>query len=65
MDSSNSKFTVRKHRNFDPANQQDLTELGFFIKNKKWREGCPFKLEQPYENVPVMCMVKYAEHCLT
>ncbi len=59
-----SKFNIRERRNFDPANKKDLAELGYFIKNKKWREGCPFTLEHPYEDIPFMCMAKYTEHSL-
>lgn len=59
-----SKSVVRDRRDFDPSNKEDLAELGFFIKNKKWREGCPFHLEFPYADVPIMCMIKYAEHSL-
>ena len=60
-----SKSNVRTRRNFNPANKQDLAELGFFLKNRKWREGCPFNLEHPYEDIPFMCMAKYTEHSLT
>lgn len=62
---SKSKSAVRERRDFNPSKKEDLVELGFFVKNKKWREGCPFNLEFPYTDVPNMCMIKYAEHSLS
>lgn len=59
-----SKMVLGTRRSFDPANKQDLDELGYFIKNKKWKNGCPFHLEFPYSDVPAMCMAKYTEHSL-
>lgn len=56
---------VRERRQFDPANKKDQEELGFFIKNKKWRDGCPFFLEFPYSDIPAMCMARYTEYSLT
>lgn len=55
---------ARERRQFDPANREDQAELGYFIKNKKWRNGCPFFLEFPYSDVPVMCMTLYTEYSL-
>lgn len=59
------KAAVHDRRKFDPSNKQDLEELGYFIKNKKWKSGCPFHLEFPYSDIPAMCMTKYTEHSLT
>lgn len=58
------KTAIRERRSFDPANKQDLEELGYFMKNKKWKNGCPFRLEFAYSDVPAMCMAKYTEHSL-
>lgn len=51
-------------REFDPANKQDLMELKFFKKNGKWKNGCPFYLEDPYIEVPAMCESKFTNHML-
>jgi hypothetical protein len=59
-----SKFNIVERRNFNPESYEDLMELGFFVKNKKWKNGCPFHLEFPYSDVPAMCMAKYTEHSL-
>lgn len=59
-----SKFNIVERRNFNPESYEDLMELGFFVKNKKWKNGCPFHLEFPYSDVPAMCMARYTEHSL-
>jgi hypothetical protein len=59
-----NKTNARKRRKFDPSNQEDLKDLGYFVKNKKWRDGCPFYLEFPYSDIPAMCMIKYTEYSL-
>ena len=59
-----SKFNIVERRNFNPESEEDLMELGFFVKNKKWKNGCPFHLEFPYSDVPAMCMARYTEHSL-
>lgn len=51
-------------REFDPANKQDLLELKFFKKNGKWKNGCPFYLEDPFIEVPAMCESKFTNHML-
>jgi hypothetical protein len=59
-----SKFNIVERRNFNPESYEDLMELGFFVKNRKWKNGCPFHLEFPYSDVPAMCMARYTEHSL-
>lgn len=59
-----SKFNIVERRNFNPESYEDLMELGFFVKNRKWKNGCPFHLEFPYSDVPTMCMARYTEHSL-
>ena len=51
-------------REFDPANKQDLLELKFFKRNGKWKNGCPFYLEDPFIEVPAMCESKFTNHML-
>lgn len=64
MDGFKLQSELKARRQFDPSNKQDLEELGYFIKNKKWKDGCPFYLEYPYVDIPIMCMTRYAEHML-
>ena len=52
-------------RLFDPANMQDLLELKYFLEHSKWKNGCPFYLEEYWEDVPVMCKEKYAVYMLS
>jgi len=56
------KFNPR--RNFDPSNVNDLKELKYFKEYHTWKEGCPFYLEDPFLEIPAMCMSKYTDHML-
>lgn len=56
------KFNPR--RNFDPANVNDLKELKYFKEHHTWKEGCPFYLEDPFLEIPAMCMSNYTDHML-
>jgi hypothetical protein len=58
-----NNFHVR--RLFDPTNKDDLLELKYFLENNKWRNGCPFYVEYPWEDIPAMCKDKYATHMLS
>lgn len=52
-------------REFDPENPHHLDELRFYIEHGKWKLTCPFIAEEPYDDIPVSCLAKYAKHCLT
>ena len=54
-----------ERREFDPSSKKDLRELKFFKEKGKWKEGCPFYLEDPFIEVPAMCYHKYTEYMLT
>lgn len=54
----------KARREFNPSNKEDLKELRYFVVNKKWREGCPFYAEHPWEDIPAMCLEKYASYSL-
>jgi hypothetical protein len=62
--SSSLSKTLKPRREFDPANPSDVKELKYFIEHSKWRTTCPFVSEEPYEDIPITCLVKYAKHCL-
>jgi len=51
-------------REFDPSNLQDLRELKYFKQHNKWKEGCPFYLEDPFVDIPSMCESKYTAYML-
>jgi hypothetical protein len=55
-----SKLTiVNDRRIFDPKRKEDLIELKYFLDNDKWKKGCPFYLEEAWDNIPSMCKDKY------
>lgn len=41
-------------RTFNPQDKNDMEEYAYFLKNQKWRNGCPFLLDWPYLTVPDM-----------
>ena len=57
--------TYNPRRTFNPASMQDLRELKHFIETHSWKEACPFELEEPFLEIPAMCMSKYTGYMLT
>ena len=55
---------LTERRIFNPSDSTDLKELKYFIANSKWKKGCPFYLEDPWEDIPAMCKDKYARYML-
>ena len=49
-------------REFNPANNVDVEEFKFFLKNNKWKKSCPFNLKFPYVDVPSMCKDIYVKY---
>lgn len=47
------EFLSRKS-GFDPENKEHMEEYSYFLKNSRWRSGCPFFLEWPHATVPDM-----------
>ena len=51
-----SLHTFRKafnpRREFNPASKKDLLELKYFKEKNKWKNGCPFYLEDPFVEIP-------------
>jgi hypothetical protein len=56
---------VNIRRRFDPASEQDVLELKHYLDTNQWTGPCPFYLEDDWDNIPVMCMHKYARHMLS
>ena len=57
--------TAHQRREFDPASKKDLMELKFFKENGKWKNGCPFYLEDPFVEIPAMCESRYTKYMLS
>lgn len=55
---------VNTRRRFDPANQDDLVQLKHYLETNKWIGPCPFYVEDDWDNIPIMCIHKYATHML-
>lgn len=49
---------------FDPSNHEHRLDYAMFLKYNGWRNGCPFLLEDPYEDIPTMINAKIAEASL-
>jgi hypothetical protein len=56
--------SLSNRRIFDPSKKEDLKELKHYLDHNKWIENCPFYLEDYWDNIPVMCMQKYAQYML-
>jgi hypothetical protein len=55
-------FNLR--REFNPSLKEDLMELKFYKQNGKWKNGCPFFLEDPFVEIPAMCENKFTNYML-
>ena len=53
-----------QRRDFNPAKAEDLKELKYFKDHGKWRDACPFYLEDPFIEVPAMCESKFTNYML-
>lgn len=59
----NKVLKPRMRRVFDPANKVDRRVLSEFLRTLKWgAEGCPFELEDNWEDIPTQCVFKFARH---
>jgi hypothetical protein len=58
MKFNTKKFRLSSHqwlrREFDATNHVDLIEYQHFLQNTRWKNGCPFVLEWPFNNVVSM-----------
>lgn len=64
MNLSTFRRSFNPRREFDPSSKEDLQEFKFFKKNGKWKNGCPFYLEDPFVEIPAMCESKFTNHML-
>lgn len=49
---------------FDPSKHEHRLDYAVFLKYNGWRNGCPFLLEEPYEDIPTMINAKLAAETL-
>jgi len=64
MHYTNLNSIANQRRLFTPSNKQDLLELKHFIQHGRWIGNCPFYLEEYWDNIPTMCLHKYALYML-
>jgi hypothetical protein len=55
---------LTRRRSFDPNSKKDLKEFGYFLKNNRWQNICPFFLEWPYLTIPDMVKDKVVRNIL-
>jgi hypothetical protein len=46
-------------RRFDPKNKKDIELFIMFLSEHRWKEPCPFLLEEPHTVIPEMLKDKY------
>ena len=64
MNLSTFRRSFKLRREFNPTSKQDLQELKFFKQKGKWKNGCPFYLEDPFVDIPAMCESKFTNFML-
>ena len=52
---SQTKFDKRI---FNPKSKDDLRAYRDYVENRRWKDGCPFQLEWPYIEIPLMLQDK-------
>jgi hypothetical protein len=57
--------TFNPRREFNPASKKDLLELKYFKNNNKWKDVCPFYLQDPFVEIPTMCERLYTNYMLS
>jgi len=64
MNLSTFRRSFNPRREFNPADKKDLLELKYFKQKGKWKNGCPFYLEDPFVDIPAMCESKFTRYML-
>jgi hypothetical protein len=64
MNLSTFRRSFNPRREFNPADKKDLLELKHFKQKGKWKNGCPFYLEDPFVDIPAMCENKFTRYML-
>ncbi len=55
---------IKPRELFDPTNKKHIKEYALFLKTQRWKNNCPFYLEDPYTDIPAMINAKLAMHFL-
>ena len=62
---NNQKFRISHvhwpKRYFDVNSKEDIKEYKFFLDNNRWKNNCPFNLEDPYLSIPDMIRIKLVD----
>jgi hypothetical protein len=64
MNLSTFRRSFNPRREFNPADKKDLLEFKHFKQKGKWKNGCPFYLEDPFVEIPAMCESKFTRYML-
>jgi hypothetical protein len=64
MNLSTFRHSFNPRREFNPADKKDLQEFKHFKQKGKWKNGCPFYLEDPFVEIPAMCESKFTIYML-
>ena len=64
MNLSTFRRSFNPRREFNPADKKDLLEFKHFKQKGKWKNGCPFYLEDPFVEIPAMCESKFTTYML-
>ena len=63
MNKLENLFRVRE--GFNPQNKNHMSMVRDFFRDHRWgKDGCPFVLEWPFEDIPYMLKTKIVEHTL-
>lgn len=57
-------YTPKPRVLFNPSSHEHRLDYAKFLKYNGWKDGCPFLLEEPYEDIPAMINAKITEHSL-
>lgn len=57
-------YNPRPRVPFNPSNHEHRLDYASFLKYNGWKDGCPFLLEDPYEDIPTMINAKITEEAL-
>ena len=58
------KLSITPRRIFNPESYEDITELKYFLDNRRWKGTCPFYIEDPWEDIPSMCKDKFTRYMI-
>lgn len=57
-------YNPRPRVEFNASNHEHRLDYASFLKYNNWKGGCPFLLEDPYEDIPTMINAKITVEAL-